>query len=412
MAYLGLNSDWFVEYYLAVPWADAVVNPVNIRWSPAEIGYSLADSQTRMLLVDDAFAGLVPAIRQRYADLDTVVHVGDGDPPEAMLSYEALVADGPAVADVRRGGDALAGLFYTGGTTGFPKGVMLSHANLITSALGALTTGAFGAGGRFLAAAPMFHMGGLIPILSAFITGGTHVAVPRFDPVAVMRAIERHRVTDTVLIPIMIQLLVDHPQCAEHDLSSLQRLVYGGSPISVAVLDRARKALPQTDFAQLYGQTELSPTATILMPADHEESGPQPGRLRSGGQAAPHAEVRIVDPEGRELPRGQIGEIVCRGGHVMLGYWGKPEQTAAALRNGWVEQLYLRGPWTGRGIGSRLIALAKARSPAGLQLWTFQVNAGARRFYERHGFVAAEMTDGDNQEGQPDVRYAWTGAIG
>ncbi|HKS51253.1 MAG TPA: AMP-binding protein, partial [Pseudonocardiaceae bacterium] len=226
--------------------------------------------------------------------------------------------------------------FYTGGTTGFPKGVMLSHANLITSALGALTTGTFGAGGRFLAAAPMFHMGGLIPILSAFITGGTHVAVPRFDPVAVMRAIECHRVTDTVLIPIMIQLLVDHPQCAEHDLSSLQRLVYGGSPISVAVLDRARKALPQTDFAQLYGQTELSPTATILMPADHEESGPQPGRLRSGGQAAPHAEVRIVDPEGRELPRGQIGEVACRGGHVMLGYWGKPEQTAAALRNGWV----------------------------------------------------------------------------
>jgi len=336
VAYLGLNSDWFVEYYLAAPWADAVVNPVNIRWSPAEIGYSLADSQTRMLLLDDAFVGLVPAIRQQYAGLDTVVYVGDGDPPEGMLSYEALVADGPAVDDARRGGDALAGLFYTGGTTGFPKGVMLSHANLITSALGALTTGAFGAGGRFLAAAPMFHMGGLIPILSAFITGGTHVAVPRFDPVAVMRAIECHRVTDTLLIPIMIQLLVDHPQCAEHDLSSLQRLVYGGSPISVAVLDRARKALPQTDFAQLYGQTELSPTATILMPADHEESGPQPGRLRSGGQAAPHAEVRIVGPEGRELPRGQVGEIVCRGGHVMLGYWGKPEQTAAALRNGWV----------------------------------------------------------------------------
>ncbi|HJT03382.1 MAG TPA: long-chain fatty acid--CoA ligase [Pseudonocardiaceae bacterium] len=336
VAYLGLNSDCFVEYYLAVPWADAVVNPVNFRWSPAEISYSLADSQTRALLVDDTFAGLVPAIRQRYAGLDTVVHVGDGNPPQGMLGYEKLVAQGPAVDDARRSGDALAGLFYTGGTTGFPKGVMLSHANLITSALGALTTGAFGDGGRFLAAAPMFHMGGLIPILSAFITGGTHVAIPRFDPVAVMRAIECHRVTDTVLLPIMIQLLVDHPQCAEYDLSSLQRLVYGGSPISVAVLDRARKALPQTDFTQLYGQTELSPTATILMPADHDESGPHPGRLRSGGKAAPHAEVRIVDPEGQELPRGQIGEIACRGGHVMLGYWDKPEQTAAALRNGWV----------------------------------------------------------------------------
>lgn len=336
VAYLGLNSDWFVEYYLAVPWADAVVNPVNFRWSPAEISYSLADSQTRALLVDDGFAELIPAIADRYAGLDTIVHVGDGHPPRGMLSYEELIAEGPAVADVRRGGEALAGLFYTGGTTGFPKGVMLSHANLITSALGSLTTGAFGGGGRFLAAAPMFHMGGLIPIMSAFLTGGTHVAVPRFDPVAVMQAIERHRVTDTALLPIMIQLLVDHPQCAEHDLSSLQRLVYGGSPISAAVLDRARKALPQTNFAQLYGQTELSPTATILMPADHEESGPHPGRLRSGGQAAPHAEVRIVDSVGSELPRGEVGEIVCRGGHVMLGYWGKPEETAAALRSGWV----------------------------------------------------------------------------
>jgi acyl-CoA synthetase (AMP-forming)/AMP-acid ligase II len=134
------------------------------------------------------------------------------------------------------------------------------------------------------------------------------------------------RVTDVVLIPIMIQLLVDHPQCAEHDLSSLQRLVYGGSPISVAVLDRARKSLPHTSFAQLYGQTELSPTATILMPADHEESGPHPGRLRSGGQAAPHAEVRIVDPAGSEVPRGEVGEIVCRGGHVMLGYWANPRR--------------------------------------------------------------------------------------
>ena len=336
VAYLGLNSDRFFEYYLAVPWADAVVNPVNIRWSPSEIAYSLADSQTRVLFVDDPFLPVLPAVRERYDGLDTVIHVGNGDTPAGLLSYEQLAANGPAIDDARRGADALAGIFYTGGTTGFSKGVMLSHANLLTSALGALTTGAFGAGGRFLAAAPMFHMGGLIPILSAFITGGTHVAVPRFDPVAVMRAIECHRVTDTVLIPIMIQLLIDHPQRAAHDLSSLRRLLYGGSPIPLAVLDRARKALPTVSFAQAYGQTELAPIATVLLPADHEQGGPQPARLRSGGRAAAHTEVRIVDPEDREVTRGAVGEIVVRGGNVMLGYWRRPGETEAALRGGWM----------------------------------------------------------------------------
>jgi acyl-CoA synthetase (AMP-forming)/AMP-acid ligase II len=336
VAYLGLNSDRFIEYYLAVPWADAAVNPVNIRWSPAEIAYSLADSQTRVLLVDDTFTPLLPAIQERHAGLEILIHVGDADPPAGMLGYEELVAAGPAVEDGRRGGDALAGLFYTGGTTGFPKGVMLSHANLITSALGSLAAGAFGSCERFLHAAPMFHLADLAAIISVTIIGGTHVIVPAFDPVTVLQAIERHRVTDTVLIPIMIQLMIDHPQRAEHDLSSLQGLIYGGSPITLAVLDRARKALPGAAFAQAYGQTELSPVATLLLPADHEGSGLLPGRLRSGGRAAPHAEIRIVDPEDGELPRGEVGEIVVRGGHVMLGYWRRPEETATALRRGWI----------------------------------------------------------------------------
>ena len=104
VAYLGLNSDRFIEYYLAVPWADAVLNPVNIRWSPAEIGYALKDSQTRVLLVDDTFIPLLPAIRDRYVGLDTLIHVGDAGPPPGMLGYEELVIAGPAVDDVRRGG--------------------------------------------------------------------------------------------------------------------------------------------------------------------------------------------------------------------------------------------------------------------------------------------------------------------
>lgn len=336
VAYLGLNSDRFIEYLLAVPWADAVLNPVNIRWSPAEIGYSLNDSQTRMLLVDDTFIALLPAIRDRCVGLETLIHVGDAGPPPEMLGYEALIAEGPAVDDVRRGGDALAALFYTGGTTGFPKGVMLSHTNLLTSELGSMAAGAFGSWERFLHAAPMFHLASVAAVIGVSIIGGTHIIVPKFDPIAVLAAIEQHRVTDTVLVPIMIQLLIDHPRRAEYDVSSLRGIGYGGSPIAVPVLERAREALPGAGFTQAYGMTELGPVATLLLPADHEANSSYPDRLGSGGRAAPHAEVRIVDSEDRELPRGQVGEIVVRGGHVMLGYWGKPEQTAAALRGGWM----------------------------------------------------------------------------
>jgi acyl-CoA synthetase (AMP-forming)/AMP-acid ligase II len=182
----------------------------------------------------------------------------------------------------------------------------------------------------------MFHLADLAGVIGVTTMGGTHVIVPAFDPVVVMRAIEQHRVSDTVLIPIMIQRLVDHPERSAHDLSSLQRLLYGGSPIPLAVLDRARKALPTASFVQAYGQTELAPVATILLPADHEETGPVAARLCSGGRAAPHAEVRIVDPEDREVARGEVGEIVVRGGNVMLGYWGRPEETTAALRGGWM----------------------------------------------------------------------------
>jgi acyl-CoA synthetase (AMP-forming)/AMP-acid ligase II len=129
----------------------------------------------------------------------------------------------------------------------------------------------------------------------------------------------------------MIQALVDHPQVTEHDLTSLQSVVYGASPITQAVLERAMKAFPGASFTQAYGMTELAPVATLLSPADHAQ-----GRLRSAGRAAPHAEVRVVDPDDAEVPRGVVGEIVCRGGHVMQGYWNKPQETADALRGGWM----------------------------------------------------------------------------
>ena len=331
---LALNSDRYHEYLLAVPWADAVLTPVNIRWSPAEVAYALEDSGTSVLFVDDLFAAALPAIRDRYDGLRTVVHLGDGPTPEGTLSYESLVADAAPVPDARRGGDQLAGIFYTGGTTGLPKGVMLSHANMVSQNLGFMASRAFlGPGTRFLHAAPMFHLADLAGWGGQVLLGGTHVMVPAFDPAAVAAAIEEHGVTDVLLVPTMIQMLVDHPAAKERDLGCLERVVYGASTIAEALLRRAMDTLPSTSFVQGYGMTELAAVATILGAEEHRAGGPL---LRSAGRAAPHVELRIVDDAGREVPPGVVGEVTVAGPNVMLGYWNRPEETAAALRDGWM----------------------------------------------------------------------------
>jgi acyl-CoA synthetase (AMP-forming)/AMP-acid ligase II len=333
VAMLALNSDRYNEYLLAVPWANAVLNPVNTRWSAAEIAYSLRDSGSRVLLVDDAFAPLVPGLRAAFPELATVIHAGDGPTPEGALGYEDLVASAGPAQDARRGGSDLAGLFYTGGTTGFPRGVMLSHDNLGVSWLGSAASGALvGPGSRTLHVAPMFHLADLLSWGATVLVGGSHVMLPAFDPVAVFSSVAEHRISHALLVPTMIQVLVDHPVVTRYDLTSLHSVLYGASPIAQAVLERAMKALPSASFTQAYGMTELSPVATLLSPADHEAGDV----LRSAGRAAPHAEVRVVDPDGAEVPAGTVGEIVVRGGHVMLGYWHKPQETAAAVRDGWM----------------------------------------------------------------------------
>ncbi|HZQ85400.1 MAG TPA: long-chain fatty acid--CoA ligase [Acidimicrobiales bacterium] len=333
VAILSLNSDRYAELLFAIPWANGVLNPVNIRWSAPEIVYSLVESDTAILFVDDAFAAAVPAIRDGHPGLTTVVHMGDDATPEGMLSYEALVDSSSPVEDAMRGGDEIAGLFYTGGTTGFPKGVMLTHANMLASALGSqATTQIVIPGGQLLHAAPMFHLADLAAWVMQSMVGGTHVIVPMFEPQAVLTAIQTHHVTNALLVPTMIQMLVDHPATPDHDLSSVRTVLYGASPITEALLERAMKTFPQADFVQAYGMTELSPIATILTGEDHRTGA----RLRSAGRAAAHAEVRIVDADDNEVPRGTVGEVTVRGGHVMRGYWNKQAETDEALRGGWM----------------------------------------------------------------------------
>ncbi len=330
---LGLNSDRYHEYLYAVPWLGAVVNPVNIRWSPAEIVYSLEESGTKILLVDDAFAPAIADIRAAFPGLETVIFIGDGAQPSDTLSYETLVAQSDPVDDTYTGGDNLLGVFYTGGTTGHPKGVMLSHNNIVTSALGAqamvrLVT----PGGNLLHAAPMFHLADFTAWAIGNVVGVTHVIVPMFTSAGVLKAIEEHRIDATLLVPTMIQMLVDDPALADHDLSSIESVIYGASPIADAVLNRAKAALPAARFTQAYGMTELSAVATVLTPEDHD----RPELRRSAGRAGAHVQVRIVDQDNNEVAPGEVGEVVVKGDNVMLGYWNRPEDTQATIVDGWM----------------------------------------------------------------------------
>jgi acyl-CoA synthetase (AMP-forming)/AMP-acid ligase II len=331
-AILSLNSDRYHEFLAATLWAGGVVVPVNIRWSVPEIADSLAEVDARVLVVDDVFAGCVEGIRAGHPWLRHVVHGGDGPTPDGMLAFEQLVEAHEPVEDARRGGDQLAGVFCTGGTTGRSKGVMLSHDNLLTSAMGVFATDHAPPDRVLLHAAPMFHAAAFSGWVGNGVVGGAQVIIPVFDPVAVLTAVQEHGVTDVLLVPTMIQLVVDSPRVDEFDLTSVRKVMYGASPMSDALLGRTMKALPNARFLQVYGMTELAPAATVLRPDDHED----PRHRRSVGRAAPHTEVRVVGSDDVELPRREVGEVVVRGGHVMLGYWNRPEETAEALRGGWM----------------------------------------------------------------------------
>jgi acyl-CoA synthetase (AMP-forming)/AMP-acid ligase II len=337
VAMLSLNSDRYLEYLMAVPWGGGVLNPCNIRWSPAEILYSLDDSGSTILLVDATFRPLVEQFRRDSRTLREVIYCGDDEAPAGMHGYEALLAAAHPVPDAVRRGEDLAGIFYTGGTTGFPKGVMLSHNNLCSSGLALRAEGLATPGGTYLHAAPMFHLADVGFSLVQWSEGNTHTIVPMFNPELVLDTLERDRVTHVLLVPTMIQMMVDHPAMQQRrDLSALKTIVYGASPISEAVLERAMAALPGVDFVQAYGMTELAPVATVNPAYYHTPEGRKLGKLRAAGRAGYCIELRIVDAEGREVPRGTVGEVVVRGPNVMQGYWNKPEQTAAAVRDGWM----------------------------------------------------------------------------
>ena len=335
-AILALNSERYLEYYYAVWWAGGAVVPLNVRWSVEENAYSMNDSGAKVLFIDKAFASMIDPLRRDIEGLDTIIYMDD-DAPNGVLQYEELIASHQPCPDAQRSGKDLAGLYYTGGTTGFPKGVMLSHEALWFNNVTCGIHFHYRPGDVLLHAAPMFHLadGGMSG--GATTAGAAHVFVPAFEPLAVMKALAEDQVTHAVLVPTMWDMILNHPEFDPACFKTVRAALYGASPMPEGLLRQIIEQLPQVALTQGYGQTEMGPAISLLLPDHHSEEGAAAGLLSSAGKAFPGLEVRICDEDGNDVPNGEVGEIVARSPGSMTGYWGMPEATEATLSDGWVK---------------------------------------------------------------------------
>jgi len=317
VAILAGNSHVYLETYVGVPAAGLVVVPLNTRHAEPELQYALEDSATSVLITDRDPGVLAQAVGR-------VIRVGS--------EYEALLA-GAKAQTLGEGitENTLAGLFYTGGTTGKSKGVMLSHRNLIANTYHWLTSAPQYADDVMLVMAPLFHAAGSNGVLASIWTGGVQITLAAFEPAAALNLIEKHRITVTLGVPTMLSALAEEQLVRARDVSAMRVIAHGGSPIATEVVRRTSMAFPGAELVHVYGATELSPLTTVLR---HEQTWLDNDRARSCGQSIVGTDVRILDTAGNELPRREVGEVVVRGPHVMLGYWNKPEQTASVLKEG------------------------------------------------------------------------------
>lgn len=326
VAVLAANSDHYFDTYFAAFWAGAVIVPLNTRLSVPELLFQLRDVGAKVLLTGDGFDEQGEAIAAQCPEL----RVERLD--EAGGSLRRRAAKLEPIPDSLRSDSDLAGVFYTGGTTGLPKGVMLTHRNLVAVASNLIMMIRFSPECVNLHCAPMFHLAD-IGMFSVTMTGGTHVFAQKLDPATILDLTARHRVTHVFTVPAVIETLT-RTDLATHDLSSLKMLGYGGSPMPAATIARAQERLPGIEFIQGFGMTEM-PSLTFLLPEHHRlDTGID--KLRTAGIPGYGFEVKVINPEGNEVPRGTVGEIVGRGPCVMAGYWNRPEETAEALRDGWM----------------------------------------------------------------------------
>jgi long-chain acyl-CoA synthetase len=311
LAFLLPNGPEYIELVYACSWLGVIAVPLNTRLSAVEIDRVLTDATPHGLVRHSSLP--VPTVRL---------------PWQRVLDEEAWESRTDPPPDVHYDPEAILALIYTSGTTGRPKGVMLTHANVFANVHNFNYWMRYRDGGVYLHAAPIFHIADFPAMFAAPAFGACQVTIPKFSPQTFCETVERERVSHTVLVPTMINLLTQFPDAKKYDLGSLEVLAYGGSPMAPELIHRTKSLLPNLKLVQVYGLSETG-FLTGLQDQEHSED-----RLLSCGKPCPGIDVQIVDASGKQVDAGHHGELVARGANVMRGYWNNPEETALAFRDG------------------------------------------------------------------------------
>ncbi len=334
VAFLEKNSVEFFEFTFGCGLVNAINVSVNWRLAPQEILYTVNDAQAKVLIVGPDFFPAIEAIEKELTTVTTIVAVGDH--PRWIHYEDWLSAQPPADPKAPSASGDISIQLYTSGTTGLPKGVMLSNSNLFTVLGNMGEPWSFGEDEVNLVCMPLFHIGGAGWALAGMYHGCRSVLIRDFIPNLVLDAIVNEGVTTGLLVPAMLQFLSMVPGAADRTYP-IRKIVYGASPITNETLLAAMRTF-KCDFCQVYGMTETTGAFTQLDPADHDPDGPRAHLLRSAGKAYSWTEVRVVDLEkGVDCGVGEVGEVWTRSSQNMLGYWAKPEETAKTItEDGWL----------------------------------------------------------------------------